>query len=59
VRISAVDVTGRVIANLLDTDCAAGRGEVSWRPKGIANGVYFVKLETPDGNTTRRALFVR
>jgi hypothetical protein len=59
VRISAVDVAGRVVANLLDGDAPAGRGELVWQPRGIANGVYFVKLETPDGKVTQRALLVR
>ena len=38
---------------------SAGKGELVWQPKGIANGVYFVELETPDGKTTQRALLVR
>ena len=59
VRIAAVDVTGRVVANLFNADVAAGKGELVWQPKGIANGVYFIKLETPDGKTTQRALLVR
>jgi subtilisin family serine protease len=59
VRIAAVDVTGRVVANLFNADVAAGKGELVWQPKGIANGVYFIKLETPDGKATQRALLVR
>jgi hypothetical protein len=38
---------------------AAGKGELVWQPRGMANGIYFVKPETSDGKTTRRALLVR
>jgi len=59
VRITAVDVTGRTVAALLDQDVAAGAGEVTWRSSGLANGVYFIKLETPASKATERALLVR
>jgi hypothetical protein len=59
VRIYAVDAAGRVVARLLDAAAAAGAGEVMWQPKNVAGGVYFIRVETPDGNATRRALLVR
>ncbi|MEO0085475.1 MAG: S8 family serine peptidase [candidate division WOR-3 bacterium] len=58
-RITAVDVTGRTVAVLLDAEVAAGAGEVTWRTHGLASGVYFIKLETPGGKATERALLVR
>jgi hypothetical protein len=59
VRISAVDVSGRMVATLLDADAAAGRSELVWSPENLAIGVYFIKLETPDAKVTQRALLVR
>ena len=38
---------------------AAGKGELAWQPRGIANGVHFVKMETLGGKTTQRVLLVR
>ncbi|MBM3323856.1 hypothetical protein FJY69_10320, partial [candidate division WOR-3 bacterium] len=52
VRIAAVDVAGRTVAELLACDVPAGAGELVWRPGGLARGVYFVRLDTPAGSTT-------
>ncbi len=59
VRVTAVDIAGRAVAVILDQDVSVGRGELVWHPAGLASGVYFVRLETPDGSTTQRALLAR
>jgi hypothetical protein len=47
------------VASLFDNQAAVGHGELMWQPRNLANGVYFVKLETPDAKVTQRALLVR
>jgi hypothetical protein len=57
--LTAVDISGRAVSVLLDRDVPVGRGKLVWQPAGLANGVYFVRLETPDGSATQRALLAR
>jgi hypothetical protein len=54
VQMTVVDLTGREIAQLADAHQEAGRHEVSWRPAGVASGVYVwrVVVEDADGNRT-------
>jgi serine protease AprX len=58
-RVTALDVSGRTVSIILDRDVPAGRGELVWQPTGLANGVYFVRGEMPDGSLTQRALLAR
>uniref|UniRef100_A0A7C4CED8 T9SS type A sorting domain-containing protein n=1 Tax=candidate division WOR-3 bacterium TaxID=2052148 RepID=A0A7C4CED8_UNCW3 len=58
-RITALDVVGRTVAALLDAEVPAGQGEVTWQAQGLAGGVYFIKLETPDGSFSERVLLLR
>jgi hypothetical protein len=44
VTISLVDAAGRVRAKVLEGHAASG--VVSWQPRGLGPGVYFVKLDT-------------
>jgi hypothetical protein len=59
VRASVLDITGRRVAALLDEDVAAGRRELTWEPRSLAAGVYFLRLETAAGVETRPVLLTR
>ena len=62
VRLSVHDVQGREVAVLADGVYAAGRHGVRWgasSAKEVSTGVYFVRLETPDGVFTRRVAMIR
>ena len=59
VRVTAFDITGRNRVELFDEVVAAGRGEVVWQPKELADGIYFIRLEGPDGVATARVLHTR
>jgi hypothetical protein len=54
-----LDVSGRSVATLLDEDAVAGRRELTWEPRTLAAGVYFVRVETPAGVETRPVLLTR
>jgi subtilisin family serine protease len=54
-----LDVSGRSVATLLDEDAVAGRRELTWEPRTLAAGVYFVRVETPAGVETRPVLPTR
>ncbi|MCA9752973.1 MAG: S8 family serine peptidase [Gemmatimonadetes bacterium] len=61
VRVRVYDVTGRLVRTVADEVREAGRSEVRWDGKtdGGANaaaGVYFVRLETERGSSSRKVV---
>jgi hypothetical protein len=46
VRVAVYDVTGRLVAELVNGAVDAGEHTVEWNAKGLASGVYFGRLET-------------
>jgi hypothetical protein len=63
VRLAVVDVQGRVVAALAEGDFSAGRHERSWDASAhgvrAGAGLYFVRLETPEGRLVRRVALLR
>ncbi len=60
VRVSVVDVQGRLRAVLADGVYAAGRHRVDWNSEGGAPaGVYFVRYEQAGRPTARRLVIIR
>jgi hypothetical protein len=64
VRLRVVDVAGRLVRELVDSPMVAGVHTASWtgvttdgRP--VTPGIYFVRLDTPDGSRTRRVTHLR
>ena len=58
VRLDVLDVQGRVVAALAAGDLGPGRHERVWdssTARGRAAGLYFVRLETPEGRRVQRA----
>jgi hypothetical protein len=63
VRLEVVDVQGRVVAALAEGDFGPGRHEHEWNAS-IAGaragaGLYFIRLETPEGRRVRRVALLR
>ncbi|HOT98045.1 MAG TPA: glycosyl hydrolase [bacterium] len=59
VRLAVYDITGRMVAMLIDGRCAAGEHRVIFRGQGLASGVYLCRLETAAGREVRRMLLLR
>ncbi|MCC6348226.1 MAG: lamin tail domain-containing protein, partial [Candidatus Eisenbacteria bacterium] len=63
VRLSVMDLQGRVLANLVDGVLPAGRHEVVWN--GVADGgpappgLYFVRFEAPGHRFARNVVLMR
>jgi len=55
VELSAFDATGRE-AQRATFEAKAGSGRYLWQPKGLAPGVYFIKVKTPDLESTAKVL---
>jgi hypothetical protein len=59
VRLSVFDVTGRLVATLVDEVRAAGDQRIRWDAGDRPSGVYFYRLATPDRLETARAVLIR
>lgn len=64
VRVDVFDVAGRRVTTLLDSQRAAGRGEVRWAGRdasgrAVAAGVYFIRVSALGEMRTSRAVIVR
>ncbi|KPJ58307.1 MAG: hypothetical protein AMJ46_14400, partial [Latescibacteria bacterium DG_63] len=46
VSLRVYDITGRLVATLVDEPQEAGEHTVTWDASGISSGVYFCKLKT-------------
>jgi len=54
------DVTGRIVATLLDNQrITAGEHTLDFSPRGLASGLYFVRLENQSRSQTQRLLYIR
>jgi len=59
VRIRAVDVTGRTAGLIYEGNINPGEGKIVWEPKGLTQGVYFIRVESPGVLKTERAVLIR
>jgi photosystem II stability/assembly factor-like uncharacterized protein len=59
VKLQIFDVTGREVATLVDGMVPQGRHEVSFRPNGIAPGVYFCRLRAGSHVLSRKLTILR
>ncbi len=59
VRITAFDITGRIIATIIDRYQPAGTYEIKWQPHILNPGVYFIKLQTYNTAIIKRIIFMR
>ena len=58
------DIKGRVVRHLLDEERPAGLNEVPWDGRGdggqnLASGMYFGRLQTPEGAAVTRVVLIK
>ncbi len=53
VRLVVYDLLGREVARLVDREVPAGTHAIRFEPNGLASGLYFYRLETPEGALVR------
>ncbi len=58
-RLAVHDLRGRRVATLLDGPVTAGPHAVTWQPRGLASGVYVVRLAVGDRTARRPVALVR
>ena len=59
VRISVYDVTGRIVADLVDLERPPGSYQSTWESADIAPGVYIVRMTTPRDVEIRSVIHLR
>ena len=59
VTIVVHDVSGRVVATLLNDVRPAGAQQVTWNAVGMASGVYFAHLRTQNTDVSRKMVLLK
>jgi hypothetical protein len=64
VQVSVFDVAGRRVATLVDGVVGAGPHTVQWNGRdsdghAVGSGVYFYRLETPQGQLSRKMVLIK
>ncbi len=60
VRISVYNVNGQLVDVLLDqSEMVSGAHRISWDATHHASGVYFIRIQTPQGIDTRKAFLLK
>ncbi len=59
VKLSVYDLTGRLVATLVDGMMPAGVTNINFSANGLASGVYIYRLETPSTSMTRRMTLLK
>jgi hypothetical protein len=59
VTILVHDVSGRVVATLLDDVRPAGAHQVTWNADGMASGVYFAHLRARNTDVSRKMVLLK
>lgn len=53
VQIAVYDVTGRKVAELVNSQHAPGAYQIEWSPSGLASGVYLYRIDAGDFSAVR------
>jgi len=64
VRVTVYDLQGRLVTRLLDENRATGPQSLTWdgsdsRSARVASGVYFFRIQAPEGHVTQRVAVVK
>ncbi|MBN1694120.1 T9SS type A sorting domain-containing protein [candidate division WOR-3 bacterium] len=59
VRLSAYNMLGQEVAELINGKMSAGSHSVEWDARNISSGIYFLKITVGDNSITKKALLAR
>ncbi len=59
VNLTVVNVLGQVVEKVVGQNYSAGRHSVHWNAGGLPSGIYFCRLEAPEGITTRKIILMK
>src|SRR3989339_876976 len=58
IKIQIYNISGKLVKTAVDGVMEKGRYSIVWQTKGIASGIYFIKLKTPKQNLTKKIIFM-
>jgi len=59
VKISVIDVDGRMVQSLVDELMPQGFHSVNWHAGNYSSGIYYFKLETPEGIKIQKGVLLK
>jgi hypothetical protein len=59
VSLIVYNILGQAVATLVNGQLPAGRHEVTWRPRGLASGVYFYRLQAGGVFESRKLMLLK
>jgi hypothetical protein len=59
VTLKIFDVLGREVATLVNEKKSPGSYQIPWNAKGIANGVYFYRLECGNNVDVKKLILLK
>jgi hypothetical protein len=59
IQIDIIDITGRLIDNLVDNEYEAGQHTIPWVTYPVPSGVYFVRLSFYNITETKKLLLLK
>lgn len=58
-ELSVFDLTGRLVAQPVNSRQAAGTYRVQWNAEGVASGIYFYRLKTKSGVISKKMMLIK
>ncbi len=59
VKVDVYDLKGRKVASLMDEFLQVGQHQLEWNAGNLPSGVYFLKLQTSEGSTSRKCVLLK
>ena len=59
VNLDVFNLQGARVAQLIHASLQAGAHSVSWMPRNLAGGIYFLRLESEEGTLVRKMIFLK
>ena len=59
VSVKVYNSIGRQVATLLNRQQAAGSHQIQWNAEGMAGGLYFIRLQTPNTQLVRKVTLIK
>ena len=59
VELSVFDIAGRLVARLLNETVTTGTHQVVWNGRGLAGGIYIIRMQTEESVLYRRATVLK
>ena len=59
VNLSVFDITGKKVAELINTNQTAGHYEITYEPKNLATGCYFYRMKVGQFSKIKKMLFLK